>query len=119
MTLGYDRDLYMLAFDHRGSFQKQLLGISGTPTPEEVARISDTKSLIFEGFLLGEEVEDPNTAAKRFSVSSPQLEGAVTNSGFPGTRSSNRELTARGSSPATDHASSASVAGIEKRISTV
>jgi myo-inositol catabolism protein IolC len=51
MTLGYDRDLYMLAFDHRGSFQKQLLGIAGTPTPEEAARISDTKGLIFEGFL--------------------------------------------------------------------
>jgi len=51
MTLGYDHDLYMLAFDHRGSFQKQLLGISGTPTREQVARISDTKMLIFEGFL--------------------------------------------------------------------
>src|SRR5262245_135410 len=51
MTLGYDRDLYMLAFDHRGSFQKQLLGITGVPTREQVARISDTKALIFEGFL--------------------------------------------------------------------
>lgn len=43
--LGYDRDLYMLAFDHRGSFQKQLLGISGIPTPDERARIADTKML--------------------------------------------------------------------------
>lgn len=51
MTLGYDGDLYMLAFDHRGSFQQQLFGITGIPTPEEVARISDTKTLIFEGFL--------------------------------------------------------------------
>ena len=49
--LGYDRDLYMLAFDHRGSFQKELLGIKGTPTREEVARISDIKTVIFEGFL--------------------------------------------------------------------
>lgn len=55
MTLGYDRDLYMLAFDHRGSFQKQMFGISGTPTAEEVARISDAKSLIFEGFLAAHE----------------------------------------------------------------
>jgi myo-inositol catabolism protein IolC len=53
MTLGYDRDLYMLAFDHRGSFQKQLLGITGVPTPDQAARISDTKALIFEGFLEG------------------------------------------------------------------
>jgi len=49
--LGYDRDLYMLAFDHRGSFQKQLLGIAGVPTREEAARIADTKALIFEGFV--------------------------------------------------------------------
>jgi myo-inositol catabolism protein IolC len=51
MALGYDRDLYMLAFDHRGSFQKQLLGITGVPTREQATRISDTKTLIFEGFL--------------------------------------------------------------------
>jgi myo-inositol catabolism protein IolC len=41
----------MLAFDHRGSFQKQLLGIPGVPTREQAARISDTKASIFEGFL--------------------------------------------------------------------
>jgi myo-inositol catabolism protein IolC len=51
MTLGYDRDLYLLAFDHRGSFQKQMFGIGGNPTPAEKTRISDAKSLIFEGFL--------------------------------------------------------------------
>jgi myo-inositol catabolism protein IolC len=49
--LGHERDLYMLAFDHRGSFQKQLLGITGVPTREQAARVSDTKALIFEGFL--------------------------------------------------------------------
>lgn len=51
MSLGYERDLYMLAFDHRGSFQKELLGIAGTPTRAQAERISDTKALIFEGFL--------------------------------------------------------------------
>ena len=49
--LGYEGALYMLAFDHRGSFQKQLLGITGSPTPDEAARIADIKTLIFEGFL--------------------------------------------------------------------
>lgn len=50
MALGYDKKLYILAFDHRGSFEK-MFGISGrAPTPEEAARISDAKSLIFEGF---------------------------------------------------------------------
>jgi len=42
--------IYLLAFDHRGSFQKALLGIQGEPTPAEVARISEAKGLIFDGF---------------------------------------------------------------------
>jgi myo-inositol catabolism protein IolC len=48
MPLGYDKRIYIMAFDHRGSFKK-LYGISGTPTPEEKARIQDGKMLIFEG----------------------------------------------------------------------
>jgi myo-inositol catabolism protein IolC len=51
MTLGYEGNLYILAFDHRGSFQKKMLGIEGQPSPEEAERISDAKSVIFEGFL--------------------------------------------------------------------
>ena len=42
--------IYLLAFDHRGSFQSKLLGIPGEPTPEEVARISEAKGIIFAGF---------------------------------------------------------------------
>jgi len=42
--------IYLLAFDHRGSFQKKLLGIPGEPTPDEVARISEAKAVIFAGF---------------------------------------------------------------------
>jgi myo-inositol catabolism protein IolC len=49
MALGYDGKLYILAFDHRGSFQKKMFGIEGDPTPEETATISDAKKLIFEG----------------------------------------------------------------------
>jgi myo-inositol catabolism protein IolC len=51
MTLGYDGTLYILAFDHRGSFQKKLFGIEGDPSPEETEQISDAKHLIFEGML--------------------------------------------------------------------
>ena len=50
MALGYDGDLYILAFDHRGSFQKKMFGIKGEPTPEESGRIIDAKTVIFEGF---------------------------------------------------------------------
>ncbi len=51
MALGYDGKLYILAFDHRGSFQKKMFGIEGAPTPEETERIADAKRLIFEGML--------------------------------------------------------------------
>jgi myo-inositol catabolism protein IolC len=49
MALGYDGKLYILAFDHRGSFQKKMFGIQGDPTPEETAKIADAKHLIYEG----------------------------------------------------------------------
>jgi myo-inositol catabolism protein IolC len=51
MALGYDGKLYILAFDHRGSFQKKMFGIQGDPTPEETRTIADAKHLIFEGML--------------------------------------------------------------------
>src|SRR6201986_1855830 len=51
MALGYDGKLYILAFDHRGSFQKKMFGIEGDPTPGQVELISDAKRLIFEGML--------------------------------------------------------------------
>jgi myo-inositol catabolism protein IolC len=52
MSLGYDQRLYILACDHRGSFQKKMFGISGEPTPEEAATISDAKSVIADGMYL-------------------------------------------------------------------
>jgi myo-inositol catabolism protein IolC len=52
MALGYDGKLYILAFDHRGSFQKKMFGIQGDPTPEETEKIADSKHLIFEGMLV-------------------------------------------------------------------
>jgi myo-inositol catabolism protein IolC len=51
VALGHDKKLYILAFDHRGSFQKKMFGIDGDPTPEETATIADAKRLIFEGVL--------------------------------------------------------------------
>ncbi len=51
MKLGYDQKLYILAFDHRGSFQKKFFGIEGEPDPEQTAIIADAKHLVFEGML--------------------------------------------------------------------
>jgi len=49
MALGYDQPLYILAFDHRGSFQKKFFGVTGEPNAEEAKRISDAKRVIYEG----------------------------------------------------------------------
>ncbi|HLH14132.1 MAG TPA: DUF2090 domain-containing protein [Solirubrobacteraceae bacterium] len=51
MTTGPDSKLYILAFDHRGSFQKKFFGIDGEPDSEQTAIIADAKHLIFEGML--------------------------------------------------------------------
>ncbi len=63
MALGYDKPLYILAFDHRGSFQKKFFGVTGEPTPEEAARISDAKRVIYEGLLRALDEGVPKEAA--------------------------------------------------------
>ncbi len=55
MALGYDGKLYILAFDHRGSFLKAVLGKSGDLTEEETERVRDAKRLIFDGMVIAAE----------------------------------------------------------------
>jgi len=63
MALGYDKPLYILAFDHRGSFQKKFFGVTGEPSAEETARISDAKRVIYEGLLRALDMGVPTEAA--------------------------------------------------------
>ena len=50
MTLGYTKPLYLLAFDHRGSFERDLFAAQ-KPIPDKVrAGIIDAKEVIYEGF---------------------------------------------------------------------
>jgi myo-inositol catabolism protein IolC len=49
MELGYDGKLFLLAFDHRGSFQKKFFGVQGAPDAEQTATIADAKRVIYEG----------------------------------------------------------------------
>jgi myo-inositol catabolism protein IolC len=51
MNPGYDGKLFILAFDHRGSFQKKWFGLEGAPTDEDTKKISNAKHVIFEGLL--------------------------------------------------------------------
>ena len=50
MTHGYDKPLYVLPFDHRGSFETGLFGWKGALTPEQTAQIAATKQAIYDGF---------------------------------------------------------------------
>ena len=53
---GYNNDLYILAFDHRGTLTKGLLGVEGRePSQEEISRVSEMKNIIFDGFLSAKE----------------------------------------------------------------
>ena len=63
MTLGYDGKLYILAFYHRGSFQKKFFGVEGEPNEEETARTSDAKSVIAEGMMAALAEGAPRDAA--------------------------------------------------------
>jgi myo-inositol catabolism protein IolC len=50
MTIGYDKPLYILPFDHRGTFQKNMFGWTGKLTTEQAAKIAAMKCLIYDGF---------------------------------------------------------------------
>ncbi len=50
MKVGYDRPLYILPFDHRGSFQSKMFGWKGNLTPEQTAEIASTKQVIYDAF---------------------------------------------------------------------
>jgi myo-inositol catabolism protein IolC len=50
MTLGYNKPLYLLPFDHRGSFQAGMFGWKGALSPEQTAQIAAAKQVIYDGF---------------------------------------------------------------------
>ena len=84
MSLGYDGKLYILAFDHRGSFIKRF-GIEGDPTPEDTQRIADGKQLIFEGL---------EAALERGAE--PSLSGALVDEQYGGPTQVPEQARARG-----------------------
>src|SRR6202035_3415614 len=43
--------LYILPYDHRGSFQTKMFGWKGTLTPQQTAEIAAAKQVIYDGFL--------------------------------------------------------------------
>jgi len=47
---GYDRPLYILPFDHRGSFETGMFGWHGALNDEQTAKIAAAKRVIYDGF---------------------------------------------------------------------
>src|SRR5207253_1252857 len=50
MPRGYDRPLYVLPFDHRGSFQSGLFGWKPPLSGAQTAEIAGAKQIIYDGF---------------------------------------------------------------------
>ena len=84
MGLGYHGKLYILAFDHRGSFVKRF-GVEGDPTPQDLQRFADGKHLIFEGV---------EVALERGA--DPSVTGALVDEQFGGPAWVPKEAKARG-----------------------
>ncbi len=51
MALGYAQPLYLLAFDHRGSFEHDLFGATEPVSDEVHAGIVQAKEIIYDGFV--------------------------------------------------------------------
>jgi 5-dehydro-2-deoxygluconokinase len=52
-SLGYTKDLYVLPFDHRGSFQEGLFGWKGGLTDNQTAQVAASKQVVYDGFQAG------------------------------------------------------------------
>ena len=50
MTIGYDKPLYVLPFDHRATFSKNMFGWKEPLSPEQTAEIAAVKQVIYDAF---------------------------------------------------------------------
>ena len=50
INIGFDKPLYVLPFDHRGSFQERMFGWPGALNREQTAHIANAKQVIYDGF---------------------------------------------------------------------
>ena len=63
MTIGYDKPLYILPFDHRASFEKGLFGFTAPLTPEQTATVAASKQVVYDGLRLALQKGVPREAA--------------------------------------------------------
>jgi transketolase len=65
MTIGFDKPLYVLPFDHRGSFQTKMFGWHGALIPEQTSTFGWERYTGLEGRIIG---------MKTFGASAPLKE---------------------------------------------
>ena len=63
MTIGYDKPLYLLPYDHRGSFETKMFGWHGDLSPAQTAEIAAAKEVIYDGFKAAVEAGVPREKA--------------------------------------------------------
>jgi 5-dehydro-2-deoxygluconokinase len=61
--LGFDKPLYILPFDHRGSFQKKMFGWDGTLSTQQTAEIAAAKRVIYDAFVAAVDAGVPKDKA--------------------------------------------------------
>jgi myo-inositol catabolism protein IolC len=49
-SIGFNKPLYILPFDHRGSFRKKMFGWDGALSPQQTAEIAAAKRVIYDAF---------------------------------------------------------------------
>jgi myo-inositol catabolism protein IolC len=50
MSVGYDKPLYILPFDHRRAYSSEIFGFKEPMTPDQIAEIAKSKGVIYDGF---------------------------------------------------------------------
>lgn len=63
MDVGYDQPLFILPFDHRSSFEKDLFGFKPPLTADQTAIVAESKAVVFDGFRLALAKGAPRAAA--------------------------------------------------------
>jgi len=61
--IGYKNPLYILPFDHRGSFETKMFGWHGDLTAAQTAEIAAAKQVVYDGFKAAIEAGVPKEKA--------------------------------------------------------
>src|SRR6266481_8200134 len=76
-TLGFAEPLYILPFDHRGSFQKKMFGWDGALSAQQTAEIAAAKRVIYDAFITAVHAGVPKVKDKAGILVDEQFGAAI------------------------------------------